>query len=442
MEVETVLQRGAIALGLGLLVGLQRELTKSGLAGIRTFPVITLFGALSALLSLQFGGWVIASATLAVASILIIGNLPLFCGNQPREESGVTTEFSALVMFAVGAYLIVGEIIIAVIVGALTAVLLQFKEPLHRVVSKIGDKDAYAIAQFVLISLVILPILPNRAYGPYSVFNPFQTWTVVVLIVGMGLAAYICQRMFGNKAGALLSGVLGGLISSTATTVSHARMSKQSPNSAVAAALVIVIASSIVFARMIAEILFVAPTQAAELVPPVAAMLVLMIAISAAVYFFAARTKMESVAPPSNPADLKAAIVFGIVYSAVLFAVAAAKDLFGDSGLYAVSVISGLTDVDALTLSTAQLVSQSRVDPITGSHLILIGALANLVFKSGIVFAIGDRRAAKLVAVAVAIAVVTGIAILFAWKPIADALAFIQCNDPSQLLSIQFGNQK
>lgn len=423
MDLETTLQRLGIALGLGLLVGLQRELTASELAGIRTFPLISVFGAFAALLSLKFGGWVLALCAVSLAIVLLVGNLQLRESRGTKEGPGITTEVAALVTFGVGAYLMVGHVVAAVAVGGLTAVLLQLKEPLHKFVSRIGDKDAHVIAQFVLIALVILPILPNKAYGPYQVINPFEIWTVVVLIVGIGLAAYICQLLFGAKAGTLLGGILGGLISSTATTVSYARRSKQTPATSLPAAIVILIASTIVFVRIIVEICFVAPSKAAQLVPPIAVMFVIMAAISGAVYLLLAQRTADGADTPNNPADLKGALMFGLVYSIIILAVAAGKDFFGDRGLYVISVISGLTDVDALTLSTSQLANQERLDPATAAQLILIGAVSNLLFKLGMVSALGDRQLAKFIAISFGIAVAAGVALIFAWKSLAPTLA-------------------
>lgn len=424
MELDVTFQRLAVALGLGFLIGLQRELTSSELAGIRTFPLISLFGAFSALLALKFGGWVVALAAASLAVVLLMGNLHLQKKGSTNASPGITTEVAALLTFAVGAYLMIGHVIVALAAGGMTAVLLQFKKPLHDTVAKIGQKDAYAIAQFVLIALVILPVLPNKAYGPYQVLNPYEIWMVVVLIVGIGLAAYVCQRLFGGKAGTLLGGILGGLISSTATTVSYARRSKKAPDAALPAAIVILIASAIVFARIIVEICFVAPANAAQLVPPVAMMLGVMVAIAGGVYMMFAKHRLESAAEPQgNPADLKGGIVFGLIYSAVILAVAAGKDFFGNNGLYVVSIISGLTDVDALTLSTAQLAKQNRLDPLTASQLIMIGALSNLVFKAGMVFALGDRRLAKFIMASFGLAVAAGIGIIVIWKPVASALA-------------------
>jgi uncharacterized membrane protein (DUF4010 family) len=160
----------AIALGLGLLVGLQREHASSRLAGIRTFPLITLFGVLSGMLSQSFGGWVIAAALLSLGGLIVLGNIIEL--KDGSIDPGLTTEAALLLMFGVGAYLVIGRMEVAIAVGGGVAVLLQAKVQMHGVAAKLGDSDLKALMQFVLLSLVVLPILPDRTYGPYSVLNP------------------------------------------------------------------------------------------------------------------------------------------------------------------------------------------------------------------------------------------------------------------------------
>jgi uncharacterized membrane protein (DUF4010 family) len=309
---------------LGLLVGLQRERSNSRWAGIRTFPLITLLGAICGLLSATFGGWIVAAGFLAIISIVITANIaalqkahlmprhldeaadggqtitrpddqpvhgqPVAAAAEVRmldgdRGVGQTTEAAALLMYALGAYLAVGDATPAIVVGGVVAVLLHFKQPLHRFVEQIGEHDIRAMMQFVLIALVILPVLPDQTYGPYDVFNPREIWRVVVLIVGIGLAGYVAYKLFGQKAGTLLGGVLGGLISSTATTVSYARRAKSAPDATSLAAVVIMIASTIAFARVMVEVAVVAPGILGQVAPPLGAMFVLMALISAGAYF-------------------------------------------------------------------------------------------------------------------------------------------------------------
>ncbi len=402
-----------IALGLGLLVGLQRQRADSRMAGIRTFPLITLLGTICALLASSFGGWVVAAGFVSVATLIVVSNLAKLQDNQ-EPEPGQTTEAAALLMYGIGAYLAVGSQAAAIVAGGVVAVLLHFREPLHQLVEKMGDHDARALMQFVLIALVILPVLPDRTYGPYGVLNPYDIWRMVVLIVGIGIGGYVAYKLFGQRAGTLLGGILGGLISSTATTVSYARRSKSAPEAATLAALVILIASTIAFARVIIEVAVVAPGALGRIAPPLGAMLVLMTLLSAGMYFLN-RDDAEKMPEQENPAELKSALWFGALYALVIFGVAAVKDYFGNAGLYALAVLSGLTDVDAITLSTANLVKSDRVAAETGWRLILIASLSNLAFKAGLVATLGHRRLLARIALLFSIALVGGALVLWLW---------------------------
>ncbi len=408
---ETFIRLG-IALGLGLLVGLQRQRTDARLAGIRTFPLVTVLGALCALLAPSLGGWVVAVAFGGLALVIVGGNLASLRAQE--ERPGVTSEVALLVMFAVGAYLMVGSTAIAIAIGGAVAVLLHLKPQMHTLAAKIGDRDFTAIMQFALISLVILPVLPNRYFGPFAVLNPFKIWLMVVLIVGISLGGYIVYKFLGARAGAWASGVLGGLISSTATTVSLARRSKQSPQTPGLAAFVIIVASAIVFVRLGILIGATAPQFVRVALVP----LVVMFAVLALLGWWNLRGRDEAAAAmpeQENPTELKPAIVFGLLYAVVLLAVAAAREYFGQSGLYAVAVLSGLTDMDAITLSVTQMVNTEQISAGTGWRLIVVASMANLAFKAGTVAVLGERRLFGRVAVSFGIAAAAGAALLAFW---------------------------
>jgi len=279
----------------------------------------------------------------------------------------------------------------AVVLGGVVALLLQLREPLHEFAGKIGEPDIKAIMQLVLVALVILPLLPDRTFGPYGVFNPYQIWWMVVLIVGLSLLGYVGFKLFGSKGGTVAAGILGGVISSTATTVGYARRARQEPESSRLAALVVMIASAVVFARLLVEIAAAAPGSFQDLAPPLAAMLGVTVLLAGLAWLLSRRRGRE-MPPPDNPAELKSAIFFGAVYAAVLLAVAFARDRFGTAGLYTVAALSGLTDVDALTLSTARLVSNGGLPAGDGWRAILLAAMSNLVFKAGVVAVLGSRR--------------------------------------------------
>jgi uncharacterized membrane protein (DUF4010 family) len=291
------------------------------------------------------------------------------------------------------------------------------KDRLHGLAGRIGERDFQAIARFILLSLVILPVLPDRAYGPYSVLNPFEIWLMVVLIVGLNLVGYLAFRFWGERRGALVGGVLGGLVSSTATTAGYSRRTRTDPDLLSVAAVVIAVANAVVYARILAEIALVAPGFLATAAGPFAAMLALLVALSAVLW--ARRTPSTrpeaDPRPPDNPSELRAALFFGLLYAVVLLAVAWAKEHFGSGGLYAVALISGLTDVDAITLSTAQLVEAGRVAAGEGWRVILVASLSNFVFKAGIVAILGRGRLLGRIALVFGAALVAGVVILMVW---------------------------
>ncbi|MEO5957978.1 MAG: MgtC/SapB family protein [Opitutaceae bacterium] len=405
-----IFSRLGIALGLGLLVGLQRQRTDARLAGFRTFPLVTLFGALCGLLAAEHGGWVVAGGMGALALVIVGGNLPLL--QAGGERPGVTTEVTMLVMFALGVYLMAGSKAVAIATCGAVVVLLHLKRQMHSLAQKIGDRDFAAIVQFALISLVILPVLPNRVFGPFDVLNPFKIWLMVVLIVGLSLGGYVAYKLIGERAGAWANGVLGGLISSTATTVSLARRSKAAPGNPEIAAFVILIASAIVFVRVAILIGATTPQFLRAAAVPLGAMF----AVLALLGWTNLRNRGDgpsAMAEPGNPTELKPALLFGALYAVVLLAVAAGNQYFGQQGLFVAAAISGLTDMDAITLSVSQLVNRHEIAAGTGWRVILVAAMANLAFKAATVAVLGERRLFSRVAVGFGVAAATGGALLF-----------------------------
>lgn len=410
MELSYLFQQLGIALGLGLLVGLQRESAASPLGGVRTFPLVTLFGAICGLLAVPYGGWIIGFGLLALTGLIALGKQAELHKQQP--DPGLTTEAAMLLMFTVGAYLISGQRAIAIAIGGCVAVLLHYKGQLHDAVAHLNEKDLKAIMQFALLSLVILPVLPNRTFGPYDVLNPRQIWWMVVLIVGISLGGYIIYKFFGTQAGILLGGILGGMISSTATTVSYAKRTREAEGLANLAAIVVMIASAVVYARLQLEIAAIAPQFLFVAAIPLSIMLAVLMLCSAVLWFLN-RHEANDMPAQENPSELKSALFFGLLYAVILFTVAAVKPHFGNRGLYVVALLSGLTDVDAITLSTSQLVHTSRMSADDGWKIILTATLSNLVFKAGAVAVLGSRALLLRVAVCFSFVLTVGLLLLF-----------------------------
>jgi uncharacterized membrane protein (DUF4010 family) len=414
MSVEEAFTKVGIALALGLLVGLQRERVRSQIAGIRTIALVSVLGALCGLLSLDVGGWIIGLGALGVVALLVIANQMKLA--RGRAEPGLTTEMAVLVMFANGAYTVVGHTELAIALGGTVALLLYLKRPMHRFVVRIGGDDLKAIMQFALIALVILPILPNEDMGPFLAFNPYKTWWMVVLIVGMNLAGYIAAKWFGNRTGTLLSGIFGGLISSTATTASQSRQVREASDRGLIdlAAVVILIASTISITRVLVEIAAVAPGTLPSTAPPILVLLGWLGLLSAQCYW---RSKHPAAQAPrtGNPAALGAAFVFGLLYAAIRFITAAANHYFGSAGLYGVAMISGLHDMDAITLSTAQLMNSEELAPATGWRVVMVAGISNLFFKFLITAFLGGKTLAGAVGVLFGLGAIGAIALIAFW---------------------------
>ena len=406
MELPEIFQRLGTALGLGLIVGLQRERSGAVLAGIRTFPLITIYGTLCAML----GAWSIPAGLIALGIVIYAGGIQ----QVDEKNPGITTEISMLVMFAIGAALAEGPIAAAIAAGGAVALLLHLKPQMHGFATKLGEQDFKAIMQFVVVSLIILPTLPNRYFGPYNVLNPYKLWITVVLIVGISLAGFLIYRFFGQKAGILAAGFLGGLISSTATTVSYSRRTKSEPTATKVAAVIIMIASTIVFARVLVIIGVTSPAFLPRAALPLGAMFLAGAVIS---FLMWRRKDTEEAAMPAqgNPTELRAALVFVVIYAAVLLAVAFAKEQLGAGGLYLVAILSGLTDMDAITLSISQMVHARQIEETNGWRLILTAGLSNLIFKACIIAFVGSRPLLKRIIVAFGIALAAGLAIIFFW---------------------------
>ncbi len=384
---ELVAVQLAVALGLGLLVGLQREWVEDKPLGLRSFALITLIGALLGLYVTEAGYWIVAVGLLAVTVAIITHSLLLA---RETAVQGMTTELSGIAMFLVGAMTTTGYLVEAVVLAGVVTLLLHWKLPLHALTRRIEPEEFQAVARFVLVTLVVLPILPNQTFGPYDVLNPFQIWLMVVLIVGLNLAGYIALRFSSGRGGALLGGVLGGLVSSTATTVSFSARSREDRALVPLAVLVILIASGVVYARILIETAAVAPALLGDLLLPVVTFSVVFAAVVLAFLLRFDGGEREDVAH-GNPAELSTALVFAAVYSVVIFISAAVHERFGATMLYPVAVLSGLTDVDAITLSTAQLFREGRLVADTAWRVIFVASLANLVFKGGVVAVLGGR---------------------------------------------------
>lgn len=434
MDTPGVFLNLAIALGVGMLVGLQREKAGSELAGVRTFPLITMLGAMVVVVSQRLfpveagtgagaGAWptaiVLAAGLVAMAVVVLTGNLirPGVLhpgGGHDREPHGLTTEVAILVMFIVGAMIGAGMRAEGVAIGAGTAVLLFLKPSLRRFTSALSDDDVRAIMQFAAISLIVLPVVPDRAMGPLDAINPYKLWLLVVLVTGVSLSGYVALRLFGPRAGLMLGGLLGGLVSSTATTVSYARLAQTRPALARSCAAAIAIACAVMGARMIVLVWLVAREEGANLLPGLGAFL-LALALPALVGAALSRVgrhadadEPEPQREARNPTELKTALVFAAIYALVLVLMTWGKQSLGNAGMFTIAALSGVADMDAITLSSAGLVARGDLGVSVAVRAILIAAVVNTLFKLAMAWSIGGARLGRQIALYFAAPLVLG----------------------------------
>lgn len=406
-----------IAFGLGLLVGLQREKTDNHMAGVRTFTLISIIGVMAGFLTREYDNpFILPVLGLCIAAMMLMANY-IKLNKFDDADIGQTTEVAALLMFAVGAYLVLGSQIIGVMVGVTLAILLYVKEHLHSLIDKLKPKDISAIMTLAGISLVILPVLPDKTYGPFDVINPRNIWLMITLIVGISVIGYFIYKFVGKKVGVISNGILGGLISSTATTVSYARKTTENASISKLAVFVIVTASAVSFVRVLFEVGIVIPQHLGTIAVPISVVIIFMALVAISLFYIINKDKSEDekMPEPDNPAQFKSALVFGLLYGFILLVVAFTKEKFGNNALYIVSIISGLTDVDAITLSLSQLIKEGTLKATVGWKLILLAGLSNMLFKGVMAIVLGAKELMKWIIIAFGITIIFGLLVMFFW---------------------------
>lgn len=387
------LQAFATSIGIGLLIGLERERQPDLKAGLRTFSLVGLLGCISALLAqITDSGWILAAGLLATAAMMIAAHVsdPLDTG-----DPGTTSVVALMVCYALGAMVWFGYTSTAVMLAIATTILLYFKAELHGISKNLTPVDLRSILQFGVLALVILPILPDRDFGPYLALNAHNIWLMVVLISGVSLAGYAALRLVGAQHGAALIGLFGGLASSTATTMIFARHAKANIDLARTAMVVILLANIVVMVRLGLLSFAVAPELAGRLLGVLAGGIVL--GIAATLWGWRHLQGGEDLPLPkvTNPTEIKTALTFGGLYALILILSAWLQDMVGDRGLYLLALASGVADVDAITLSSLHMFGQDKLTAAQTITAITLATLSNLAFKTGLVVVIGGAALAR-----------------------------------------------
>jgi uncharacterized membrane protein (DUF4010 family) len=417
----TVTLRLAIALAIGLIIGTERGWSSRDshkglqIAGIRSFGFVGLFGGISALLAEQFGAVVIAVSFLGLA--LIVGlSYGLTVGQS--QDFGITTELTLMMTFMLG--VMVGKDFAAEAVGVavVMAALLGFKEELHRSLARLDRQELLATLQLLLIAVVVLPLLPNRNLGPWDALNPRSIGLLVLLIAATSYIGYFAMRLLGTRVGLLATATIGALVSSTAVTVSFGRMARRTQGSVAILGAGISLAAGTMAVRILAEVSIVNPALLPSLAPPIAVLAMVPLIAAGAI---ALRKEPEPQTPstPStsdvelkSPIELGSALGYGAVLAVLFVSIRAVEAWFGKSGIYILSALSGITDVDAVSLSLAQ---SAKVDlPLSVATAgILIAAMVNTLVKAILATVIGGWKLARWCASILLAALALSLAIAF-----------------------------
>lgn len=417
MDDTEIFLRLGLALAIGLLLGLERgwhgrdASEGERTAGIRTFALASLFGALAAWLATVTAPAILAVALAALAALLAVSYLVRL---RSDDDLGLTTEVALLLTFALGAGAVLGGMAPVAAVAVVAALLLSMKARLHDWVARIERLELDALLKLALISVVVLPVLPNQGYGPGGALNPHELWWAVVIVAGLSFFGYVAVRLGGADLGLPLTGLFGGFASSTSTTLALARMVRARPALAPLAAAGVVIAGSVTFLRILALVAIFEPRLVGPLAWPMGAMAASGLAGALAVHVFAGNGQEPGaeVRGIANPLDLTTALTFGAVLAIVVVGVHYLDLWLGTGGVYAGAALSGVTDVDALTISVSKMVGGDFA-AASGAVAIFIAVAVNTGVKGVISAVAGTARLGLMVLPTYAAAITAGGAALW-----------------------------
>lgn len=377
------------AIAIGLLIGLERERNPTAKAGLRTFTLVALTGATAADLARIFESPAIIAVGLGMIALTMIAAYYHHHEDFHEWDPGTTTIAAVITCYLLAAMVMAGHGRLSVILAILATVLLYFKAELRGVAHKLERRDLVSILQLAVVTFVVLPLLPDRAFGPYAVLNPRQIWLMVVLISSVSLAGYVALRLVGRERGATLLGLFGGLVSSTATTLAYSRYARTGPAFIGLSTTVILTANLVPLLRLMALATILAPT----ILPTLAPVLGMSLVIGSASYVLSRRNSGQqgelTMPEISNPTELRTALGFAALYGAVLLVSAWLVELIGSRGVYAMALVSGVADVDAITLANLRLYNLDTLSPTQVTLSIVLALAANAVFKLGIVRIVG-----------------------------------------------------
>lgn len=377
----------AISLAVGLLIGLERgweqrdEDEGQRVAGLRTFMLIGLLGGVTALLAVRFGAIILAFGILGIA---VISSTAYFVTTKSSQQYGITSQGAFLATYALGAAAASGYPEAAAAAAVVVAVVLGLKEEMHNWLRRLDRKELIAALQLMMLSIVVLPMLPNRSFGPLDAVNPFRIWWFVVLIAGISFIGHFAIRIIGPGRGVLLTGVLGGLASSTALTLNFARFGRERPAAHPLLAIGIMLATGTVFLRVTAYVNALNSALGLRLLVPLLSLALLSYVVALLAWLSERGTLVPPTLQPSKPFKLRVVLQFGLILALVTVLSEAAQKLFGETGIYSLAIITGLSGVDAITLSLIYMAGESLSTEIA-AKAVLMAAASNSVMKAVLV---------------------------------------------------------
>ena len=389
-----------VATGIGFLIGLEREHSalnnqQEAFAGTRTFVFVVLLGFLGAMMHFLFTPWIFLGILLAVVSFIGIS----YWMTSSKGDIGGTTEFSALLAFLLGGLTFLGYIELSLMITVIAMVLLSSKMRLQSIIGEITEEEMYALIRFVVLALLILPFLPDQGMGPFGVVNPQEVGWIIILTSGLGFLGYLLTKFLGHDRGILLTGIVGGLVSSTMVTWIFAKKSKDAPALSSHCATAILAASSIMIIRVLVWVFVFNQALAPGLYLPVG--LIFLAGIGATLYFYFRKNNqidVDTSLPAGKPLNIQSALTFGIIYTLIILLVSYTNEYFGQRGMYISSIIAGLTDIDAITISVSKLAGGS-IPLGVAQNAIILATISNTVIKIGISLWAGSNELRKMIAI-------------------------------------------
>jgi uncharacterized membrane protein (DUF4010 family) len=400
-----------VALAIGLLIGVERGWSERGeqegtrVAGVRTFALIGLLGGAAALIAQPLAALVPAMGLLALAGLFATAHVVR--SRVRPDQLGITVPVAGLLTFLLGAIAASGAVTVAAAAAVVTALLLSSKPALHRWLDTLSREELAAGLQLLLLSVVVLPMLPDQGYGPWEALNPHRIWWMVVLIAAISFVGYFAVKTAGARKGSLFTGLFAGLSSSTALTLHFSRLSRTRPEMSDLFATGILLACGTMLPRMAVVLAVMAPALLSAALPAIVVMTLTLYGFALLHWKSLKDDRGETATPLTNPLELRAAIGFGALLALVMVLAKGMELWLGHAGVLALAAASGIADVDAITLSLAGM-SRTSLDPKIAVTGIVFAAASNCLVKGGMAVAVGGTRLALPVALPLAAAALLG----------------------------------